>query len=53
MFQRIRAEIQCLEGEDQNSNVCKDMVRISMLERIRSKFACLERYGKNSSDWKD
>ena len=38
VFGRIRTEFQSLEGERQNSNVCKDKVIISMLGKITSEF---------------
>ena len=42
MFERIRPEFQCLEGEDQKYNVWKDKVRIPVFGRVRSEFQCLE-----------
>ena len=42
MFKRIRSEFQCLEGQDKNSNVWKDKVRIPMFGKIRPEFQCLE-----------
>ena len=53
MFKRIRSEFQCLEGQDKNSNVWKDKVRIPMFGKIRPEFQCLEGQGQNSSVGKD
>ena len=38
MFERIRPEIKCLEGQGQNSNVWKERARIPVFGRIRSEF---------------
>ena len=53
MFERIRPEFQCLEGEGQNSSVWKDTTRILRFGRVRSEFQCLEGLGQNSNVWKD
>ena len=48
-FGRIRPEFQCLEGQEQNSNVWKDKVRIPMFGRIGPKFKSWEGFDQNFS----
>ena len=42
MFGRIRSELQCFEGKDQNSKVWTDKVKIPVFGRIRAEFQCLK-----------
>ena len=42
VFRRIGPEFQCLEAEDQKSNVQKDKATIRKFRMIRSRFQCLE-----------
>ena len=42
MFQRTLLEFQGIQGQEHNSSVCKDNIRIPMFRRIRSKLQCLE-----------
>ena len=62
MFESIRPEIQCLEGQGQNSSVWKGKIRIPiiwkdkvespMLKKIGTKIAMIGRIGGNSNLWK-
>ena len=42
MFAQNRTEYQCLERQDQKSNVWKDKARIPVFGKIRPEFQCLK-----------
>ena len=49
MLGRIRPELKCLPGQDQNFNISKVEVKIPMFGKERSEFLCLKGYGHNSN----
>ena len=42
VFGRIRTELQCVEGNGQNSNVWKNTITSPMFWMLRPEFYCLE-----------
>ena len=53
MFGSIWSDLQCFEGQDQNSNVYRNSASIQMFGRIRSENQCVQKKGKYLSIWKD